>query len=311
MLIVLSIVMIPAAAFIALQLAIARDGAAVLDAIDRFAGGDRNIALLERARFGDDPAQRLAVWRKRGSHSPMPVMVFIHGGSWSSGNPDSYGFVGRNFAEHGFLSVVAGYRLYPKAKYPAMLEDAAAAVAWAHRNAARLGGDPDRIWIIGHSAGAYNAISIALERRWLEAEGLQDHAIAGAIGLAGPYDFYPFDKESTRNSFGDAPDPPATQPINHVRRDAPPIMLIAGEDDTTVKPRNARALARALEAVGATVESEIYPGMDHSDPIVALANPWRDRRPLFGRIAAFTGGHSRSSQPDLEPSSLAVQAETR
>lgn len=310
-LITLTLVAIPILGLVALQLAIARDGAAVLAAIDRIAGGDREVELLEQARFGEDPAQKLSVWRKRGAHPPMPVVVFIHGGSWSSGDPDSYGFVARNFAERGFLTVIAGYRLYPQVRYPAMLEDAAAAVAWAHGNAARLGGDPGRIWIMGHSAGAYNAIGIALDPSWLEAGGVPQYAIAGAVGLAGPYDFYPFDKESTRNSFGDAADPKATQPINHVRSDAPPVLLIAGEDDTTVKPRNTRALAKAIQAAGGMVESEIYPGMDHSDPLVALANPWRDRRPVMDRIMAFTGRHATDTQAEAAPSSLAVQAESR
>lgn len=311
MLIALALLAIPVIAFIALQLAIARDGAAVLAAIDRLAGGERDVAMLEQAQFGEDPAQRLGVWRKRGLHSPMPVMVFIHGGSWSSGNPDSYGFVARNFAERGFLTVIAGYRLYPQVKYPAMLEDAAAAVAWARRNAERLGGDPDRIWIMGHSAGAYNAVSIVLDPRWLETEGVPGRAIAGAIGLAGPYDFHPFDKESTRNSFGDAADPAATQPINHVRRDAPPILLLAGEADTTVKPRNTRALATAIDDAGGTIESDIYSGMDHGDPLVALARPWLDRRPVMERILAFTNDHRHDTQHDAAASSLAVQAKSR
>ena len=130
-----------AAGYFALQFAIGRDGAAVLDTIDRLAAGNRGIAIVERARYGTSPKQRLLVLRKRGAGQGLPVMVFIHGGSWARGKPESYAFAGRTFAEHGFLAVVAGYRLYPDARYPAMLEDAAMAVAWARRNARRLGGD--------------------------------------------------------------------------------------------------------------------------------------------------------------------------
>jgi len=296
-----------AAGYFALQFAIGRDGAAVLDTIDRLAAGNRGIAIVERARYGTSPKQRLLVLRKRGAGQGLPVMVFIHGGSWARGKPESYAFAGRTFAEHGFLAVVAGYRLYPDARYPAMLEDAAMAVAWARRNARRLGGDPDQIWLSGHSAGAYNAISIALDPRWLAAEGVPERAIAGAIGLSGPYDFYPFDTESTRNSFGAYADPEATQPVNHVRSDAPPLLLLTGDSDTTVKPRNTAALAQAMRAIGGTVESEVYPGMDHGDTVVALAHPWRKRRDVMPHILRFIDQH----RADNRPSSLAVQAKSR
>ncbi len=296
---------------IALQVAISRDGPAVVDGLDRLVAGDQGSRLLEKTTYGAAETQKLSVWRKQGSHKPLPVMVFVHGGSWSWGDPYSYGFIGRNFAERGFLTVVAGYRLYPQAQYPAMLEDAAAAIKWARENAARLGGDPSRIWLVGHSAGAYNVVGAALERRWLEEAGVPEHAVAGVIGLSGPYDFYPFDSDSTRDSFGDASDPEATQPVNHVRADAPPLLLITGDEDTTVKPRNTQALSAAIEDIGGVVESEIYPGMDHNDPLLALANPWRSRRPVMDRIMQFTDRYAQHTQAEAAPSSLAVQADAR
>lgn len=295
------------AGYVALQIVIDRDGAAVVDAIDRLTAGSKTGEIVEQARYGADPAQRLTVFRMKGADKDLPVMVFIHGGSWARGKPESYAFVGRNFAERGFLTIVAGYRLYPDVRYPAMLEDAAAAAAWARRNAARLGGNPDQIWLSGHSAGAYNAVSIVLDPQWLAAEDVPQGAIAGAIGLSGPYDFYPFDKESTRNSFGSYSDPEATQPINHVRPDAPPLLLLTGTRDTTVRPRNTVALAKAMAAIGGRVESEIYPGMDHSGTLVALAHPWRSRRAVLAQIMQFIEDH----RPDDRPSSLAVQAKSR
>ncbi|MFN2099419.1 alpha/beta hydrolase [Altererythrobacter sp. MF3-039] len=307
----IGIVVALAVTFIALQIAIARDGPAVLSNVDRITGGSQGAELLERARYGEDPAQKLRVWRKTGTHSPMPMMIFVHGGSWSWGDPDSYDFIGRNFAAQDFVTVVAGYRLYPDVRYPAMLEDSAAAVRWARENAARLGGDHDRIWLMGHSAGAYNVVGIALDPRWLEAEGVPEHALAGVIGISGPYDFYPFNSESTRNSFGEWPDPEATQPISYARGDAAPLLLLTGYADTTVKPRNSKALARAIETKGGAVELEIYSDMEHSDPLIALANPWRDRREVMARILAFTGKYAQHTQSEAANPSLAVQADSR
>lgn len=314
--ILFGIIGVLALAFVVLQMAIARDGPAVLSAVDHVFGGSQGAVLVERSQYGEVPAQKLRVWRKEGPQEPLPIMIFVHGGSWSWGDPDSYDFVGRNLAGQGFLTILAGYRLYPDARYPAMLKDTAAAIAWARENAQRLGGDPERIWLMGHSAGAYNVVGVALDQRWIEERKVPPEAIAGVIGLSGPYDFYPFDSESTRNSFGEWPDPEATQPISYTRTDAPKILLITGDQDTTVKPRNSKALAQAIEDKGGQVELEVYPEMDHSDPLVSLAHPWQSRRPVMRRIQKFVTREkfekliAQDRESAANPS-LAVQGETR
>ena len=299
------------ACFGALQLAIARNGPAVLDNVDRMASFGTGGTLIERASYGDNPAQQIFVFRSGDSLEPRPTIVFVHGGSWANGNAADYGFAGRSLAERGYLVVVAGYRLYPDARYPDMLEDTASAIAWAHRNVDRLGGDAQAVWLMGHSAGAYNVVQVALERRWLDAEGVPSTSIAGVVGLAGPYDFHPFDTDSTRNSFGDAADPEATQPVNHVRPDAPPMLLVHGEPDTTVKVRNSQALAKTLEDAGGTVELMIYPEMDHYDPLLSIARPWRDRRDVMARIESFIAKNSLRRNEKDTASSLDVQGESR
>lgn len=295
----------------ALQLAIAHNGAAVLNAVDRIASLGSGGKLVEHAAYGANPAQRLDVYRVGSAAEKRPVMIFVYGGSWYWGNPADYAFAGRSLAERGFLTIVPGYRLYPEVRYPAMLEDTAEAIRWAHENAARLGGDPATIWLIGHSAGAYNVVQVALETRWLSAARVPPESIAGVIGLAGPYDFYPFDTDATRNSFGEARDPAATQPINHVGPDAPPMLLVHGEPDTTVKVRNSRALAAALEAQGNLVELAVYPQMDHYDPLISLARPWRDRRDVMRRIEAFIARSRLATGEKGRVSSLDIQGETR
>lgn len=259
--------------------AIARNGPAVLDAVDRIAGGTRGTERLATHRYGPSPAQKLAVYGPADAAEPRPVIVFSHGGSWRSGDPDDYGFVARTFVPEGFVVVLAGYRLHPESAFPGMLEDTASVVAWTEANIAQYGGDPQAIFLAGHSAGAYNAVMTAIDPQWLAREGLGADTVAGAIGLAGPYDFYPFDSESTRASFGEASDPAnTTQPVAFASAQSPPMLLLTGERDTTVKPRNSRALAAKLKAAGVPVDLRLYPDMDHYDILVKSARPWADRR---------------------------------
>lgn len=282
-----------------LLLAIRNNGAAVLDAFDRITGGTRGVTLVTKTHYGADPAQKLRIYAPARADGPLPVLLFVHGGSWSSGDPDDYNFIARVFAPEGFLVVLAGYRLGKEGRYPAMLEDTAAAIAETARLAPRFGGDPARIVLMGHSAGAYNVVQVALEPKWLAASGVTPR---GVVGLAGPYDFYPFDKASSRAAFGSVGAGAESQPINHARAGAPPMLLIHGEEDTLVKPRNTRALAQALRQAGGHVETRIYPGFDHNAPLVSLASPWRGRRDVASAVAEFARRTSELSVP--------VQAET-
>ncbi|WP_084356175.1 alpha/beta hydrolase [Novosphingobium lentum] len=291
--------------------ALSRNGAAVLDAGDRLLQGDGAIRLVATANYGTDPQQKLEMFVPARTTGPatglLPVVVFIHGGGWDSGDPHDYRFVARTLAPHGYAVVLAGYRLYPKVRYPAMLEDSAAAVAWVAAHAAQYGGDPARIVLMGHSAGAYNAVAITLERQWLGRAGLDADALRGTIGLAGPYDFYPFDKPSAIHSFGEASDPRATQPINHVRADAPPLLLLSGDADTTVKKRNSIALARALTEAGAPTEAHLLAGVTHEKIVMMLAQPFaRDRR-VIDAVLPFLARVTAPVTAPVTPASAPVQ----
>lgn len=290
---------------VALQIAIWVNGSWVLERVDRIAGDSADVAQMVPVQYGDDPQQRLIISRPKGiaTDARLPVILFIHGGSWSSGKPENYAFIGRSFAPHGFVVVSAGYRLGDAGKYPAMLQDGATAIVWTRANIAELGGNPDAIYLMGHSAGAYNAVMLALDQQWMQAAGVPASTIRGVIGISGPYDFLPLDTPDSIRTFGDAPDLPATQPINFVRDDAPPMLLVSGDADTKVKPRNTRALAAALEGVGVEVQTAYHPGMDHSDPLVALAAPWRKSSQVHDEILRFLSTACTSSVP--------VQGETR
>jgi acetyl esterase/lipase len=240
--------------------------------------------VVSGAAFGNDPRQALDV------HAPAdaraaPVLVFFYGGSWASGRRQDYGFAARALAARGFVVVVPDYRIVPQARWPAFVEDGAAAIAWTRANIAASGGDPARIGVIGHSAGAHIAMLLALDRRW-------GAAGANGVGLAGPYDFLPFAPGSgAEAALGNAPDLGQTQPIRFARADAPPLLLLTGDDDDTVRPGNSDRLAAALAAVGAAAAVRHYPRLGHIGILLALSKPFRGKAPVLADAVGFLRQH--------------------
>ena len=160
---------------------------------------------------------------------------------------------------------------------------------WTAGNAERFGGDARRIFLMGHSAGAYNAAMLAFDQQYLGAAGVERRAIRGLIGLAGPYDFLPLTSPITKGVFGFPDTPITTQPIHFVTRDDPPALLITGTDDDVVDPRNATRLAGRLRANGVAAREIVYPGLGHSRLVGALAAPLRRTAPVLEDVAAFVG----------------------
>ena len=296
--ILLLLALIAAVLFGAWRYALATNAVGLLDWGDRtLAGTDGARIALADGRYGDQPAQRIEVIVPSApAAAPRPIVVFFHGGGWNSGTPGDYHFIGRTFARAGYVVVLPGYRLVPEGIYPRMLEDGAQALAWTRDHAAEFGGDPDRVIVMGHSAGAYIAAMLGLERQWLGRAGVADGFIKGVVGLSGPYDFYPFTTDSARNAFGHIADPRITQPIAFARGDAPPMLLLTGDADVTVKPRNSKALAAALTTAGMPTEPVILAGVDHSGTVMKLAVPFsRDRRvidPVLAFLASLTAPSS-------------------
>src|SRR3954451_1929612 len=142
--------------------------------------------------FGPDPKQILDLYAPKRQSGPLPLLVFVHGGGWDSGDRREYSFVGRALAALGFLVACADYRVFPEVVFPSFVEDLALAANWLVAHAAEYGGDPQRLILVGHSAGAYNAMMVTLQPERFGAPGLRGR-IKGLVGLSGPYDFYPFD----------------------------------------------------------------------------------------------------------------------
>ena len=293
--------------------ALANNAVALLNWGDRQFGGNAGYRIaLADGHYGSDEEQRIEVIvPDQASVHPRPVVIFIHGGSWAFGDPRDYRFIGRTLAREGYVVVLPGYRLGSKGKFPLMIEDGAAAVAWTRVHIASYGGDVSQVVLMGHSAGAYNVMMLGLERHWLGRAGVPDGFIKGVIGLSGPYDFYPFTSDSTRHAFGDAPDPVLTQPIHFVRGDAPRVLLVTGNADTTVKPRNSIALAKALTEAGLPTRPVVLNEVDHGGTVMMMAAPFKRDRRVLDPVLAFLAAQCQPNLGQSQPASPAVQPQQR
>lgn len=251
--------------------------------VPKDAGSER---IAQDIAFGDNVRQRLDIYApsNRDDAGALPVIVFIHGGGWRDGDKAGYEFAGRALASRGFLTVVPNYRLSPAIHFPAFVEDGAAALRWVRTNIVNQGGDPERIVLVGHSAGAHIAALLAMDEQWL---GADRSAIAGWVGMAGPYDFLPLDTPSTRGAFGNAPNLAATQPINFAGEGDPPALLLHGSVDTTVKPRQSSRLAARLEAAGVPVRHIVYDGIGHTRIMTAISRWTRGSASSLADIENF------------------------
>lgn len=220
--------------------------------------------------------------------APGPVVIFIYGGSWTDGAKETYSFVGDALSARGFVTVIADYRLVPEVRFPVFIEDGALALRFVQDNIARFGGSPRALHLMGHSAGVYNAMMLTLDKRYLTAVGMRSGEIRSTVGLSGPYDSLPFDIDVTRDTFGSARAPAQTQPINFARRDAQPIFLATGSEDTMVLPRNRERLALALEKSGAqSVSLDIDPGLGHAGTATALSGLLQWQAPVLDDVVTF------------------------
>jgi len=237
--------------------------------------------------YGPEPQHRLDVYVPNRARISRPVVVFWHGGRWREGDKADYRFVGAALAECGYVAVIANYRHYPQVKMPGFMDDAARAAVWAGAHAGEFGGARERLYLMGHSAGAQLAALVTLDRRYLGAYGAAAPHISGVIGLSGPYDFLPLLEADVQDMFGPPELYAQSQPINFVRADAPPMLLIQGLKDETVRPKNSINLAAALGAVGVPVTLKLYPRLSHSDTVAAMTTLLRGRAPTLADIKDF------------------------
>ena len=270
-----------------------------LATLNALAATDSHTRVTDVA-YGALPRQRLDLYRPA-AVAPLggwPVVVFFYGGSWNSGDRAQYGFVGAALASRGMLALVADYRLYPEVRFPSFLADSAQALAWGLSHAAEQGGNPRRVFVMGHSAGGYNAAMLALDARWLAATGHAPRELAGFIGLAGAYDFLPMTNRDAQPVFFHPDYPPDTQPIAFASAAAPRSFLAAGRTDARVDPeRNTAALAARLAGAGVPVSLHRYERVNHVTLIGAFGLPLRWLAPVLDDVAGFVRDTPQATAP--------------
>ncbi len=266
-------------------------GCSSADLVNALAPRD-DFRLVADLAYGDNPRQKLDLYLPLAEGGPKPVVLFFYGGNWDSGSKADYLFLGEALAARGFIVAIADYRIYPEVKYPAFLADCAAAARWTFAHIADYGGDPARVSLMGHSAGGYNAMMLALDPEWL---GPERARIKSVVGLAGPYDFLPLTDPTLKAIFGTASDLALTQPIRYADAGAPPVLLATGRLDTIVSPGNVTRLAARLEEKGAAVEIRRYALLGHITLIGSFARPLRWITPVRDDVAEFLTDGPRPS----------------
>jgi acetyl esterase/lipase len=270
-------------------------GAGLLNALSAVRGHQGGAGLP----YGPLPRQRFDVYVPGNSideadkATGSPLVIFIYGGSWDMGSRREYGFAGQALAARGFTVMVVDYRLYPEVRYPDFLRDCALAVAYGLSHARELGADPRRVFLYGHSAGAYNVAMLALDPRWLAAVGHSPDELAGWVGLAGPYDFLPIGDPGVQRVFDWPRTSPDTQPVNHVGDLARPLPAFLGaalHDKLVYPERNSMPLAEKMRARGTAVTLRTYEHVNHALLAGALAWPLTPFAPVLDDSVAFMRG---------------------
>lgn len=245
------------------------------------------FSLQKDLAYGASPRQKLDIYYPPKISNKTPVVVFFYGGSWQWGSKSDYLFVGEALTSMGYIAVIPDYRLAPEVKYPAFIEDSAMAVTWVHKNIGKSHANPNNLFLIGHSAGAYNAVMLGLDRRYMQMAGGDTGWIKGIVGISGPYNFLPLRDPKIKNVFSSEADLRKTQPITYARPGAPPMFLATGKMDSVVHPRNSYTLYMALQELGNDVTYKEYDQLSHETILVELTPRFSNRNVLREDVQDF------------------------
>ncbi|MGQ0674278.1 MAG: alpha/beta hydrolase [Hyphomicrobium sp.] len=249
------------------------------------------IAVRRNVAYDGGPRHRLDIYDPEASAPDGPIVLFLYGGSWRSGEKAMYGFVGSALAAHGFTTVIPDYRLYPEVQFPGFLDDAARAYAWVARELSHAGRRP--IVVMGHSAGAHMAALMVLDRRYLDKAGEGLPRPAALVGLAGPYAFDPTTWPSTKDVFASVETADTARPVTFAGPHAPPALLMHGLADDTVKLYNTRDLSAALRSSAVEVKEIELSGIGHFGIVSAMAWGLRWRAPVLEEVVKFVSATKR------------------
>lgn len=259
-------------AMLALCLMMAGCSSALFGVLNVTDGAER-VEPVRSVVYDSTHGLQLDIYRPQAPADNAPLVVFFFGGSWQNGSRDRFAFVGKALAERGVVAVVPDYRLYPAVKFPAFMDDAAAAAAWARANARELGADPQRIFLMGHSAGAHIVGLLAADAQYLAAVDMRPADLAGVIGLAGPYDLRPKGYPALEDIFGAPQRWPLARPLDFIDGSEPPFLLLHGTGDNTVWAKNSELMAERLQAAGVDARLKLYPDIGHVRILMALRFP--------------------------------------
>ncbi|MFP6688594.1 MAG: alpha/beta hydrolase [Alphaproteobacteria bacterium] len=236
----------------------------------------------EEHSYGDDPYQSFAL------HVPDnpngTVLAFVHGGGWVSGYKEHMSFMAPAFLDAGIIFASIGYRLAPQHHFPAGANDIAAALTSIFRKIGEVGGDPDRIFVGGHSAGGHYTALLSVRDDWQNGLDVPTNIIKGCLPISGVYDFTVGSGLSVRPRFlGDGDTEMAASPIHNIQQ-TPPFLIAHGSDDFPHLMTQAAAMEAALKHSGGAVSRIVFEGRNHftacyaggeaDGPWVPLALDW-------------------------------------
>ena len=284
----------PLSSLFALALTIVLSGCSGADLVN-LTTPRRGYEVQRDIAYGPADRQKLDLYVPDAIRAGSPVLIFIYGGNWDTGDKGNYLFAGQALASRGYITAIPDYRVYPEVRFPDFVHDVALAAAVLAKGQLTPAVANRPIVLVGHSAGAQIAMLLALDHRYLAQAGKPVCAnVQAAIGLAGPYDFLPLEEERYKRIFPEATRA-ASQPIAFADTNSPPILLLTGDDDETVKPGNSARLASRVEEEGGSAELKVYEGIGHTGIVGALARPLRGRAPVLDDIDTFI--RSRAGAP--------------
>jgi acetyl esterase/lipase len=234
--------------------------------------------------YADGPRRKLDLYLPEQPRDDGKAIVFFYGGGWREGDKEGVKFVGQALAARGVTVIIPNYRLFPEVRFPEFIEDGAKAVRWA---VDRIGAD--KLFIMGHSAGAEIAAMLLVDTPYLKDVGVDRMKLRGLIGLSGPYDFPPSGPINADVFVGS--DRRSIETISYVHAPLPPALIIHGKDDDYVDPASSERLAAAWRKAGAPVELKLYPGVAHGDLIGAFGDLLHARATTRDDVLAWIDTH--------------------
>lgn len=258
----------------------------------------------EGIAYGTSPRERLDVYTPDGLEDPAPVVVFIYGGRWQDGSRDLYDLLGDQLTRRGLVTVIPDYTLYPDTLFPGWVEQAASAAAWTWQNIADYGGNPEWIYLVGHSAGAHTVTLLEMDPGYLAAAGVPESAVRGVVSISGPVATEWTDAD-VQALMGPREGWAQTYPRNFIGELEGPILFLHGGGDDTVSPRNSIELADRIRGAGGCARTVVYPGIGHVEIMIAAMVPWLSRADPVDDIAHFISRPQSCEEPDRGISEMA------